>query len=210
MNIVFDLGGVVVDWRPQHLLNALYPDPAIREGVRRELLEHPDWGELDRGALTPAEAVRRTAARANLLESHVARFLSAVPGSLLPHADTVDYMRALRREGHEIYCLSNMQAASLAHLERHGGFWDVFEGTVVSCQVGFIKPEPEIYQYLLTEYVLDPEETVFIDDTAANVDAAHAFGIAGIIFTTLEQCARDMDQVFATASDPRGPNFGAG
>ena len=71
-------------------------------------------------------------------------------------------------------------------------FWGLFSGAVISSRVGHCKPEPEIYEHLLTTYGLDPLQTVFIDDVEANVDAAAAFGILAIRFESVAQCETEL------------------
>jgi putative hydrolase of the HAD superfamily len=83
-----------------------------------------------------------------------------------------------------------MHPASTAFLERTYTFWDVFDGRVISCQVGLCKPEPAIYAHLLERYALAASETVFVDDLEVNLAAAAAFGIQTIKFEDPAQCAR--------------------
>lgn len=192
MDVVFDLGGVVVRWQPDRLIAAVFDAPALRARVRSAFIDHPDWLELDRGALTREEAVRRAAARLDLPEAVVGDFLDRVPASLTPVAETVALMRRVRAAGHRLFCLSNMQHASIAHLERAHDYWDLFAGCVISSRIGLIKPEPAIYAHLLARFGLDAAQTVFIDDTAANLPPAAAFGMRTIRFEDAVQCAREL------------------
>ena len=119
-------------------------------------------------------------------------FIDRVPASLTPVAETVALMRRVRAAGHRLFCLSNMQHASIAHLEREHDYWDVFEGCVISSRIRLIKPEPAIYAHLLETFGLRGDETVFIDDTAVNLPPAQAFGIRTIRFENAAQCAREL------------------
>jgi len=192
MNIVFDLGGVVVTWEPDALIARAFPEPRAQVTVRREVLEHPDWVELDRGTLSRQEAASRAADRTGLSAVDVARFLQQVPASLVAIPETVDLLYRLRARGHTLFCLSNMQVPAIAHLENEYAFWEVFEGVVISCRVQLCKPEPEIYAHLLETYGLDRRDTVFIDDTAVNLAAAEGFGIRTIRFESPSQCERQL------------------
>jgi putative hydrolase of the HAD superfamily len=192
MNVVFDLGGVVVRWQPDLLIAATFDDPAVRARVRREIIDHADWLALDRGVLPKTEAVARAAERTGLSAQVVADFLDRVPPALTPLPETVALMRRVRAHGHRLYCLSNMQHASIEHLEREHDYWDVFHGCVISSRIKLIKPEPAIYAYLLETFALRGEETVFIDDTAINLPPAQAFGIRTIRFEDAAQCEREL------------------
>jgi putative hydrolase of the HAD superfamily len=192
MNVVFDLGGVVVRWQPEQLIAENFDEPELRLRVRRDIIGHTDWLDLDRGVLERTEAAVRGAQRTGLAVQTVADFLDRVPVSLVPQAATVDLMRRVRAHGHRLYCLSNMQQASIAHLEAAHDYWDVFDGCVISSRIKLIKPDPAIYTYMLNTFALRGDETVFIDDTAANLPPAAACGIHTIHFADAVQCEREL------------------
>jgi len=192
MNIVFDLGGVVVAWRPEEIVARAFADPATRAIVNREIIGHPDWLELDRGTLTVDEAVDRAATRTGLTRVDVRSFIEGVPGALVADKEVVALVRRLHAAGHDLYCLSNMPTISMEHLERAYDFWHLFRGKVISSQVGHCKPERAIYEHLLRTYGLDPAGTIFIDDVQANVAAAAAFGMQTIRFENLTQCEAEL------------------
>jgi HAD superfamily hydrolase (TIGR01509 family) len=125
--VIFDLGGVVLDWRPL---------------------------DLDRGTLSHAQAVPRFAARTGRDEAEMARRLLAVRDSLQPIAGTVALMRELSEAGVPLYCLSNMHAELAAWLQRTHDFWPVFRGVVISADEKLIKPDPEIFRRLLQRHGL--------------------------------------------------------
>lgn len=188
MNIVFDLGGVVVSWEPAALVSGAFADPAVQAKVCREILGHADWLALDRGTLPLQDAIVRGAARAGLPVPEVAEFLYQVPAALVPIPDTVALLYRLKEKGHRLFCLSNMHVASIEHLEKAYAFWDVFEGKVISCRIHLIKPEPAIYAHLLEKHKLKGPETIFIDDVEVNLQAAAQFGIRTIQFENPAQC----------------------
>jgi putative hydrolase of the HAD superfamily len=190
VNIVFDLGGVVVAYDRSALLAELYADPAIHAAVSAGIEAHLDWLEMDRGTLPEAEAIVRAARSSGVSAPEFARFLDRMSVAWTPIPETVDLLYRLRAKGHALFCLSNMHPASTAFLERAFTFWDVFAGKVISCRVGLCKPEPAIYAHLLERYALAGPETVFIDDLEVNLAAAAAFGIQTIKFEDPAQCAR--------------------
>lgn len=192
MNIVFDLGGVVFNWQPDKLIKGVFEDSATQNLVRAEILEHPDWLELDRGTLDFQDAVNRGAQRTGLPNADIERLLDEVPRSLTPIHETIDLIRSMIDTEHRFFVLSNMHFASIAYLEKEHDIWDMFHGTVISCRIKKIKPEIEIYEYLLDEYQLDAAETVFIDDMSENLVAARSIGIETIQFTSSAQCRQDL------------------
>lgn len=192
MNVVFDLGAVVLTWEPDAIIASVFADPGTQHVVRSEILRHSDWLALDRGTLTLQDAVARGASRTGLSGADVARFFQQVPPALVPIPGTLALLYRLKASGHRLFCLSNMHVASIEHLERAYGFWEVFEGVVISCRVNLIKPEPAIYAYLLEKYRLRGEETVFVDDMEVNLAAAAKFGIRTIRFAHPAQCESEL------------------
>lgn len=192
VNIVFDLGGVVVTWEPEAIIAKVFADPMMQALVHTEIFRHADWLALDRGTLPWQDAVRRGAQRTGLSEAGVAALLQQVPPALVAIPGTVDLLYRLKAQGHTLFCLSNMHVASIAHLEQAYTFWEVFTGVVVSCRLHVCKPEPAIYAYLLETYGLEGAHTVFIDDTEVNLTAAAQFGMRTIKFESPAQCERQL------------------
>ena len=192
MNLVFDLGGVVVRWDPDAIIAGVFSDPSSRSRVKADVLSHADWLELDRGTLALEDAIRRAAQRTGIAPAEIARLLAAVPPSLLPIPDTVDLLYRLNARGYPLYCLSNMGFASIEYLERTHRFFEVFSGAVISCRLKLCKPEPAIYEHALNTYGLKAQDTVFIDDVEANVVGAAGLGIRTIRFKDAAQCEREL------------------
>ena len=187
-SVVFDLGGVVLTWDPPAIVASVFADPATRALVLERVFDDPDCVELDRGTLSVGEARQRAATRTGLDEPAIERLFDAMPRSLTPVPATVALIRELRAAGHHLYVLSNFQRESLAFVEAAYGILALFDGAVVSCEVGSCKPEPAIYRRLVDTFALEPAETVFIDDAQANLDAAAALGLTTVLFTTPQEC----------------------
>jgi putative hydrolase of the HAD superfamily len=192
LNIVFDLAGVVVRYDQAALIAEVFPDPAMHATVRADLIGHVDWLALDRGTLSQQDAIVRAAQRTGLSATDIAQFLKQMSAAWVTIAGTVDLLHRLHTNGLLPFCLSNMHAASITYLEQTYAFWDVFTGVVISCRVQLIKPEPAIYAYLLERYGLEASQTVFIDDTVVNLQAAAQWGIQTIQFENPVQCARQL------------------
>lgn len=191
-NVVFDLGGVVLTWDPEALVEDLFPAPRVAKRVLRDIVRHPDWIELDRGVLTWRQVAERGAARTGLPIEHIVRLLEAVPGALAPIPGTLDLLRRIEASDCSLYCLSNMHTETIEQLERDHGFWPLFKGRVMSCRVGSVKPEPAIYQHLLDRYGLVAEASVFIDDMQVNLDAAARLGFRTVLFRNPAQCEAEL------------------
>ena len=192
MNLVFDLGGVVVRWDPEAIIDSVFKDESTKARVRKALFEYADWLELDRGTLGREQAIERAAQRSGIAADDIKRLLHAVPPSLVVFPETVELLYRLKRKGFPLYCLSNMHFASIEYLERTHTFWDVFQGRVISCRLQLCKPEAAIYEHLLREFGLKAEQTLFIDDVQKNLDAAAKLGIHTLRFENAAQCEREL------------------
>jgi len=188
MNIVFDLGGVVFNWQPDAIIRRVFQDSETQNLVRAQIFDHVDWVELDRGTITFDQAVVRGASRTGLPLESIEKLLNEVPPSLTPIQGTIDLIRSIRGSENRFFVLSNMHTASINYLEKNHTIWDMFEGIVISSRIQKVKPEVEIYEYLLKAYELNPAETVFIDDMSENLAAASSIGIQTIKFVDSSQC----------------------
>lgn len=190
MNIVFDLGGVVFEWRPDAIISSVFEDPGTRESVRVNIFEHPDWVELDRGTIAQDQAIDRGATRTGLPRRDVERLMNAVPRSLAPIEETIVLIRTIRETNNKLFVLSNMSLASISYLEQKYRIWEMFNGIVISCRIRKVKPEIDIYEHLLATHGLEAAETVFIDDMSENLNAAASLGIQTIQFIDPAQCRK--------------------
>ena len=181
--VVFDLGAVLIDWDPRHLYRTLIDDPDEMERFLAEVTTATWNHEQDRGR-TWADAVAELVAlhpeHADLIRAYHERWADMLGG---PIDATVEVLAELRDAGVALYALTNWSSETFPiALERYP-FLGWFRGIVVSGDVGAAKPEPAVYQELVTRYGVVPAETVFIDDQPRNVEAARALGFRGIRFT---------------------------
>jgi FMN phosphatase YigB (HAD superfamily) len=192
-NVIFDLGGVVFDWDPEAIIEAIFEDPELQAIIRREVFEHPDWSETDRGTLTRAAAVVRWARRTGRPVAEFEALMHAADVLMQLKTGTLALMEELADQDLPLYCLSNMPAERYAYLRETYDLWGLFTGIVISAHVKMVKPEPGIFEHLLATYSLDPAATLFVDDSPKNISAARSLGIQGIRFTTVEACRQQIE-----------------
>jgi 2-haloacid dehalogenase len=181
--VVFDLGGVVVDWNPRHLYRKLIDDPAEVEHFLDEV-DFTAWNlEQDRGRPF-TEGVRLLSARfphrAELIAAYHERWEESVPGVI---QGTLELMEELRAAGLPLHALTNWAAETYELAERRFAFDRWFEQIVVSGREGVCKPEPAIFQLLLQRIGVAAPACLFIDDSPANVAGAAALGFQVHRFT---------------------------
>lgn len=179
MNIVFDFGAVLVNWRPHDVVRKHFPEIAhSQEKVAQlstSLFSHDDWQGFDAGRLTSEEICSLTARRLSLDERVVWRMVDDINDHISPIASSVQVLENLyaQREakGYKLYFLSNMPAPYARGLERHD-FMRCFDGGIFSGDVGLVKPQPEIFHKLEAMFDLQAKPILFIDDHPANIAAA--------------------------------------
>jgi 2-haloacid dehalogenase len=185
--VVFDIGGVLLDWNPRHLYRKLFQDETAMNRFLAEVCTL-EWHDAhDRGA--PVEqSCARLAARhpeqAEFIWAWGRRSEEMIAG---PIGGTVEMLRALKETDVRCYALTNMEAETYPlRLERFD-FLRWFEGTVVSAHEGIAKPDREIFERLLARFELAPDRTLMIDDSARNIQAARRLGMRTVQFESPEQ-----------------------
>ncbi|MGI4779054.1 MAG: HAD family hydrolase [Janthinobacterium lividum] len=193
MNVVFDLGAVLIGWEPAKLLQAHFPErtPTAETAgaLSRAFFHHEDWLDFDCGIRTVDEVAARSAKRLSLPARRVEAMLSSIGEALQPIPESIEVLRELaaRRTQHgdvRLFYLSNMPSPYARALERRLPLFELFDGGIFSGDVKLIKPHGEIYALLALRHGLEPQETLFIDDTVANVEAARAMGWQAIHCTS--------------------------
>ena len=186
-NIVFDLGGVVVDYSPKDYLAERFFNERIEKKLYNSVFASEEWKLLDRGELSWEESFEIFMQRGESkgLSFEMQALLENWTEMLSTRRPTIILMELLRKKGFDLYYLSNISYETLGYISRRT-FWDLFSGGVASCEVNANKPDPTIYQALLDRYRLVPEETIFTDDDKTNAASAFDVGITGIQFKNVK------------------------
>ena len=191
--VIFDLGGVLIDWDPRYLYRKLFEDEAAMEHFLATVCTL-DWNALQDAGRPVAEATRSLIGewpdQAGLIEAYYARWTEMLGG---PMEDTVAVARDLHARGVPLFALTNWSAETFLHVEHRYKFMEWFEYILVSGCVGLKKPDPAIFQLLLGRCGIDAREAVFIDDSEANVAAATSIGLHVIRFTSAISLRNDLE-----------------
>ena len=182
-NIIFDFGGVVVQFNPKDFLMDHFMNKRAEEIVYELTFGSQEWQELDRGIITREEgnaAMLENAARVNRV-FEVQTVIDEWPAILRTKESTVHTMQKLKAAGYRLYYLTNIPADIMDELRQREWF-SLFDGGVASCDVHLCKPEPAIYTTLMQTCNLAYDESIFIDDNKVNAQAAYNLGITGILY----------------------------
>jgi putative hydrolase of the HAD superfamily len=191
-NVVFDVGGVLLEWNPPRVIARLFPDPATQAVIRAQMFEHADWHEFDRGTLSEAAAIEHFAKTAGLTTADTRTLIHATRESLSPIPGTIRLVEDLAAAGVHLYLLSNMPVSTFEYLIKHHKFFGLFKHLVISGEILLVKPEPAIYKHLVEQTGIVPGESVFIDDLLKNVVAARECGFQAIQFRDPDSCREEL------------------
>jgi len=181
--IIFDLGAVLIDWNPRHLYRKIFADEAAMEHFLAAVCTQ-EWNEEQDRGRPFAEGVRLLCQAhphlADAIRAYDSRWDEMVKGGI---AESVLCLEELRSRQVPLFALSNWSAEKFPLAAARFAFLGWFEGVLVSGEVGFKKPDPRFFRLAAERFRLDPAATLFIDDVAANVEAAAALGFRVHRFT---------------------------
>jgi 2-haloacid dehalogenase len=190
--VVFDIGGVLLDWNPRHLYRQLLDDPADLEEFLGQICT-PEWHLAhDLGEDTEqscAELARQHPAIAELIMAWAHRGEDMVAGQIDP---VVEILAEVKGLGLDCYALSNMEPDTFEVRSQRYPFFAMLDGCVISGIERVAKPDRKIFDILISRYGLDPQATVFIDDSPHNVTAAGEADLVAIGYRTPEQLRSDL------------------
>lgn len=190
--VVFDVGGVLLDWDPEYLYRQLIADNEERRWFLTEVCSR-EWNAAQDAGRSWADATAELSARfpehTSLIAAYDERWEETISG---PIADSVVVLEDLNGAGFPTYALTNFSAEKWAVAKNLWSFLNSFDGEVVSGSEGVTKPQPEIYQILLDRYRLEPARTFYTDDLARNVEAARQLGIAAELFVDASTLRRQL------------------
>jgi 2-haloacid dehalogenase len=192
MNIVFDLGMVLIEWDPRHLYRKVFDDAGKMEWFLTHVC-HNEWNlEQDRGRRWDdaiAEATSRHPAMASEIRLFRERWMDMVPGAI---AGSVAILEDLHSRGAALYAITNWNGETFRDTRSRFGFLSLFRDIVVSGDEGIIKPDPAIFALLCRRNDLNAPECLFIDDSLKNVRGAEAVGWQAHHFTSPDALRADL------------------
>ena len=190
--VIFDIGGVLIDWNPKYLYSKLLPDDAAIEAYLSEI-GFDEWNRaLDAGGLWEtaiAERVARYPHHKDLIEALHLRWHEMLPGDI---PGTVAILERLSAQGVPLYAITNYSTEKWVETQERFPFFAHFRDIVVSGDEKMLKPDAAIYRLCLQRNGLEAEACIFIDDVARNVAAAKSVGIDAILFESPEKLAEDL------------------
>ena len=184
--IIFDLGGVVLEWNPRRLYRQYFDNPEDMEAFLAEI-DFTAWNALQDKGRPFAEGVAVLSAqyphRARLIRAYHEHWEQSVGG---PIAGTVGIAHRLKQAGYPLFALTNWSAETFPIAQKKYECLKLFDAIVVSGEVGLIKPDPAIFELTIRKTGVHASQCLFVDDHALNIAAAQRLGMRAILFRSPE------------------------
>jgi 2-haloacid dehalogenase len=191
--VIFDLGGVLIDWNPRYVYRKIFRTEEEVEWFL-ENVTTSEWNENQDAGYPLHKATEELIAKhpewEPQIKAYYGRWLEMLGDSI---HETVDILNGLKKNGkYKLYALTNWSAETFPHALERFEFFKLFDGVLVSGEEKMRKPFPEFYQRLLNKFNIEPSRALFIDDSLRNVKAAEAVGIKSIAFQSPDKLRMDL------------------
>jgi epoxide hydrolase-like predicted phosphatase len=180
-NIVFDLGNVLISFRPSEYFDKKgYPEN-IKSKILTDIFASKEWRMLDSGEINTREAIESIALNSSLKKEEIAHIFNLRTDLIYPIDQNVLLLPELKKQGFRLYFLSNFPIDIFEEVKTDYYFFRYFDGGLISAEAKSSKPDSRIYEILLERYKIIPEETLYIDDIEMNVKTAESLGMKGLV-----------------------------
>jgi 2-haloacid dehalogenase len=181
--VVFDIGNVLLRWNPRNLYRKVFSGPEQVEWFLAHVCDS-GWNEAQDAGRSWAEAVSERVARFPQWETEIRaydeRWLETLDGEI---SENVRILEDLSAANVPLFAITNFSREKFELAKAHHQFFRLFNGIVVSGDVGLLKPDPRIFDAFFRSYGFAAAECIFIDDSAANIEAARKLGMDAIHYT---------------------------
>lgn len=191
-NIIFDIGNVLTDFRWEDFLRDKGFDEEMIKRLAEATVYSDVWKEYDRGIWTDEEILDGFAQNDPEIALEIHQAFGDFTDLVTPRDYAIPWVKSLKEKGYKVWYLSNFSNKATTECAECLGFIPYTDGGILSFRDKVIKPDAAIYELLLNRFGLVAEESVFIDDTLVNVEAAEALGIHGIHFISKEQTEKEL------------------
>jgi len=184
-NIIFDVGNVLVQWSPPNIVKKTFPNYKANDidSVINAVFKNDIWRQLNLGKITEKEAINTLILSTMLQRDELEKLFYNIKITQDPIPGTFEVLAKLFEMKFKLLALTDNVKEIVDYLKNRYDFWKYFSSIVVSADIGMMKPDINIFKYIIREYQLDPSQTLFIDDHLPNIQSAQSIGISCIHFT---------------------------
>lgn len=196
-NVVFDIGNVLAGFEWEAFYRSFGYSEEMLQKLAKATVKSPFWNEMDRGRLKTEEILDCFIQNDPSIEKEIREVFQNVKQMITRYDYAIPWIREVKEKGCRVYVISNFAEKPYQDCAEALDFLSETDGAVLSYQEQLIKPSPEIYRLLCSRYDLKPEECVFIDDMPVNVEAGIEQGMRGILFRSLEQAKKELNEMLS-------------
>ncbi|MCD9479208.1 HAD family hydrolase [Photobacterium phosphoreum] len=194
-NVVFDIGNVIVRWNPVEIIRLSFGEIERPEQLAKSIFQSELWAALNRGELSESEAKAKFHEEFSFSPEHIEQLFYYIKQTQILLFGSVELVKRVKLAGYNVYALTDNVIEIVDYLQSQYDFWPMFDGAIVSAEVGCLKPQPEIFHCLLNEYNIQASDSVFIDDMPHNVEGAKSLGFSVIQFEDSTQCEQELESL---------------
>jgi putative hydrolase of the HAD superfamily len=198
-NIVFDLGNVLISFKPSEYFDKNNYPEAIKAKILTDIFGSEEWLMLDNGDISTADAIEAISKRSSLKREEIAHIFNLRTDLMFPLDPNVRLLPALKKRGFKLYYLSNFPLDIFDEVSTGYFFFKHFDGGLISAEAKFSKPDPGIYKILFEKYSILPEESLFIDDNEKNVRTAESLGMKGIFTNGSLEISKEIEEALVNS-----------
>lgn len=175
--LIFDLGNVLISWKPEEYFEKNGYDKAHKEIIIAEIFKSPEWLQLDNGDFTLEEAVERIAVKSSLEKAEIRAIFDLRTKIIFPLTRNTSLLPVLKKHGFKLYFLSNFPDDIFDEIHNKYDFFRLFDGGEISARIKASKPDEKIFRIFLKKHSLAAENCLFIDDSHKNANSAEMLGM---------------------------------
>lgn len=191
-NVVFDVGNVLVRWNPMEIVRLTFGDSDEVEELATSIFQNKLWLSLNKGEMSERTAIEQFQNHFNFNEEVAEQLFYYVKNTQILLFGTSQLLNNVKTAGYKVYALTDNVTEIVDYLKEKYDFWHLFDGTIVSAEVGCLKPHSEIFSHLLNQYEIQAFESVFIDDVIQNIEGAQQLGFSTVHFKNSLQCEKEL------------------
>ncbi|KJG12738.1 HAD family hydrolase [Photobacterium iliopiscarium] len=194
-NVIFDIGNVLVRWSPLEIVKLTFGEQVDTTEYAKRIFFSDLWQQLNKGELTESQAKLAYQQQLAFSFQQVEALFYYIKETQIQIYGMQALLKTVKDTGYNVYALTDNVIEIVETLQQRYNFWPLFDGAIISAEVGCLKPNPDIYHCLLARYQLTANESVFIDDVLKNIEGAQHVGLYGIHFENVDQCRLALNEL---------------
>ena len=199
-NIIFDLGNVLISFRPSEYFDKQRYPAAIKATILSDIFGSKEWVMLDAGEITTLQAIDAISLTSSLKREEIVHIFNLRTDVMFPLDQNVKLLPELKKQDFRLYYLSNFPLDIFEEVKNGYYFFKYFDGGLISAEVKSSKPDRKIYEILLEKYSIKPEDCLFVDDIEINVKTAEDIGMTGLLTYGSPEISKLIEKALRTSS----------